>query len=112
MDAAFAAIDKALATDHIVCIFPEGGITRDGTLQTFRPGVEQILASRPVNVLPVALKGLWGSWFSRSNGGAMRKWPRRFRAPIEIEIGEPVPASDADAHTLEARVRTLLADDA
>lgn len=111
METAFAAIDDALATNNIVCIFPEGGITRDGTLQPFRPGVERILAARPVSVLPVALKGLWGSWFSRSDGGALRKWPRRFRAPIEIEIGEPLAASDADAATLEARVRSLLADD-
>jgi len=72
MERAFATVDRELADGNIVCIFPEGGITRDGTIQRFRPGMERILAQRPVPVVPLALRGLWGSLFSRRAGSGRR----------------------------------------
>jgi 1-acyl-sn-glycerol-3-phosphate acyltransferase len=111
MQRAFEEVDKELAAGHIVCIFPEGGITRDGAMQGFRPGVEKILARRPVPVVPMALRGLWGSIFSRRDSmlGRMRV-PRRFRSKIELVAGPPVAAADATAAALEAKVRELRGD--
>lgn len=108
LERAFDQIDQELADGRLVCIFPEGAITRDGQIQTFRTGVEQILKRRPVPVVPAALHGLWGSWFSRSGGGAIRKWPRRFRAPIAVTFDQSVPAEQATAELLQRRVTDLL----
>jgi 1-acyl-sn-glycerol-3-phosphate acyltransferase len=108
LDRAFEEVDKALATGELVCIFPEGGLTRDGEIARFRPGVEEILARRPVPVIPIALRGLWGSVFSRHDTALGRsRLPRRFRARIEVVIGAPVPAAEANAQVLEEHVRKL-----
>ncbi|MDQ3001051.1 MAG: MFS transporter [Fibrobacterota bacterium] len=104
---AFALISKELKDDNLVCIFPEGKITYDGSLNPFRPGVERILASDPVNVVPMSISGLWGSFFSRKGGKAMAGVPKPSRRKIEIAIGEPMPA-DTTAAALEAKVRQLL----
>ncbi|HSE13633.1 MAG TPA: MFS transporter [Rudaea sp.] len=111
MERAFAAVDRELADGNIVCIFPEGGITRDGTIQRFRPGMERILAQRPVPVVPLALRGLWGSLFSRRDStlGRMRL-PRRFWSKIELVAGPAVPPEQANAALLEAKVRELRGD--
>jgi 1-acyl-sn-glycerol-3-phosphate acyltransferase len=111
MERAFAEVDAELAAGNIVCIFPEGGITRDGAMQRFRPGVERILAQRPVPVVPLALRGLWGSIFSRRDSALGRmRIPRRFWSRVELVAGAPVPPQDATAEVLEARVRELRGD--
>jgi 1-acyl-sn-glycerol-3-phosphate acyltransferase len=111
LDRAFDEVDRALADGELVCIFPEGGLTRDGTIDTFRPGVEQILARRAVPVVPLALRGLWGSVFSRHDSALGRsRLPRRFRARIGLAAGTPLPATAASASALEQRVRELRGD--
>lgn len=110
MERAFAEVEKALAEGELVGIFPEGIITYSGDINSFRPGVERILAKSPVPVVPLALRGLWGSWFSRRGGRAMVKVPRRFWSKIEVAIGPTVPASEATAQRLETEVRTLRGD--
>jgi 1-acyl-sn-glycerol-3-phosphate acyltransferase len=111
MERAFELVDEALANGEVVCIFPEGGITRDGTIQNFRPGVDRILARRPVPVVPLALRGMWGSIFSRRDSALHRaRLPRRFWSKIELVGGTPVPAGDASAAALEARVTELRGD--
>jgi 1-acyl-sn-glycerol-3-phosphate acyltransferase len=111
MERAFAEVDAELAAGNIVCIFPEGGITRDGAMQRFRPGVERILAQRPVPVVPLALRGLWGSIFSRRDSALGRmRIPRRFWSRIELVAGPAVPPQDATAELLEERVRELRGD--
>ena len=110
MNEAFEKVDAELAAGNIVCIFPEGGITHDGDIQRFRPGIERVIANRPVPVVPVALQNLWGSWFSRSNAGTIRKFPRRLFARVPVVIGEPVTPGDASAANLELLVRTLRGD--
>ena len=110
MNEAFEKVDAELAAGNIVCIFPEGGITSDGEIQRFRPGIERVIASRPVPVVPVALQNLWGGWFSRSNGGKVRKFPRRLFTRVPVVIGEPVMPGDVTAASLEILVRTLRGD--
>ena len=111
MNEAFERVDEELAAGNVVCIFPEGGITRDGEIQRFRPGIEKIIARRPVPVVPIALGRLWGSWFSRRKSGGLRKIPGRLFARVPISVGEAVPAKDVTAARLELLVRTLRGDD-
>jgi 1-acyl-sn-glycerol-3-phosphate acyltransferase len=110
MNEAFEKVDAELAAGNIVCIFPEGAITSDGQIQRFRPGIEKVIASRPVPVIPVALQNLWGSWFSRSKRGGIRKIPGRLFARVPVVVGEPVMPGDVTAAKLEILVRTLRGD--
>lgn len=110
MNDAFDKVDEELAAGNVVCIFPEGGITPDGEVQRFRPGVEKIIARRPVPVVPVALGRLWGSWFSRQKSGGIRKIPGRLFAKVPMTVGKPVPAKEASAEKLELLVRTMRGD--
>ena len=110
MERAFAEVEKCLAEGELVGIFPEGMITYTGDINTFRPGVERILAASPVPVVPMALKGLWGSFFSRNGGPAMTRPPKRFWSRIELEVGDLVPAAEASAARLEADVRRMRGD--
>jgi 1-acyl-sn-glycerol-3-phosphate acyltransferase len=111
MDEAFEKVDAELAAGNIVCIFPEGAITRDGEIARFRPGIEKIIARRPVPVVPVAVGRLWGSWLSRRRDGRMRVIPRRLFARVPVTVGRPVPPSEVTAAKLELLVRTLRGDD-
>jgi 1-acyl-sn-glycerol-3-phosphate acyltransferase len=110
MNEAFEMVDKELAAGNIVCIFPEGAITRDGDIARFRPGIEEIIRRRPVPVVPVALGRLWGSWFSRRRDGGLRKIPGRLFASVPVTVGKPLPAGQVTAEKLELLVRTLRGD--
>jgi 1-acyl-sn-glycerol-3-phosphate acyltransferase len=108
---AYDAIDEALAAGEVVCIFPEGGLTPDGDVGIFRPGVERILQRRPSLVVPMALGGLWGSVWSRRDSMLHRaRLPRRFRARVQLVIDTPIPSEQVSAAMLEARVRVLRGD--
>ena len=110
MATAFEQIDDELAAGNLVCIFPEGGLTPDGEIQRFRPGIEKIIERRAVPVVPVALCRLWGSWFSRQKNGGLQKLPGRLFATVPVHVGTPVAPSDASSETLELLVRTLRGD--
>ncbi|MDG2538611.1 MFS transporter [Dyella jiangningensis] len=108
---AYEEVDAALADGELVCIFPEGGLTRDGAIAPFRPGVARILERRPVPVVPLALRGLWGSVWSRRDSMLHRaRLPRRFRARVELVAGAPIAPLDARMATLEEQVRGLRGD--
>jgi len=111
MEKAFADVDAALAAGELVCIFPEGALTKDGEIAPFKTGVERILTNRPVPVIPLALRGMWVSmWSNRSSKLRQLRMPRRFRAHIELVIGAPIDGADANAAMLEAKVRELRGD--
>lgn len=107
LEAAYRQIALELDEGHLVVIYPEGGITYDGEIQRFRPGVERILARNPVPVYPMALRGVWGSWFSRYRGQALKGLPSRFRARIELVVGDCVAPEKATPAYLEQCVRDL-----
>jgi 1-acyl-sn-glycerol-3-phosphate acyltransferase len=116
MQRAFAEIDAALAEGELVGIFPEGALTKDGDIAKFKSGVERVLAQandsgRPVPVVPMALRGMWASMWSRrdSRVGRMRV-PRRFRAHVEVVAGVAVDGHATDADLLEVQVRALRGD--
>lgn len=112
LDHAYEQIDHALAAGELVCIFPEGGLTADGQIQEFRRGIERIVQRRPVPVIPMAIRGLWGSIFSREGGRAFLKLPRRFWSRIGLMVGRPVAASAATAEFLQAQVADLRGEQA
>jgi len=105
---AFDQIDAELADGEVVCIFPEGKLTRSGEMNEFKTGVERILERRAVPVIPMALRGLWGSFFSRRDGkAAMSQLPRRFWSRIELVATAPVHGTDATAGGLQRIVSGL-----
>ena len=111
LEKAYAEIDRALKNGEIIGLFPEGGLTPDGNIQSFKPGIEKILAASPVPVVPLAVRGLWGSMWSRLDTRMRRaRLPRRFRAEIELLADAPIAPEGLSAATLEARVRALRGD--
>ena len=105
---AFEQIDQALAQGELVCVFPEGSLSSDGEVAAFRPGIENILAQRPVPVVPLALRGLWRSMWSRRDSKLGRaRLPRRFRARVALLAGQLVDGASTSAADLEQRVRAL-----
>lgn len=108
MEQAFEQACQALANGELVGIFPEGAISRNGEMQPFRPGISRILQANPVPVVPMALAGLWGSFFSRIDGSAMKKPFRRGAfSRIDLHIGPAIAAADATPETLHAKVLAL-----
>ena len=113
MEKAFEEVDAALAAGELVCIFPEGALTRDGEIAPFKSGVERILARRPVPVVPLALKGMWLSmWSKRDSRLGRLRLPRRLRAHVEVEAGLAIAGDQATAEMLEAKVRGMRGDQA
>jgi 1-acyl-sn-glycerol-3-phosphate acyltransferase len=105
---AFAEADRTLADGDLLCIFPEGAITRDGELQPFKAGIMKILATRPVPVIPMALQNLWGSYFSRIDGKAMTKPFRRgVFSKIGLVVGEPIEPGQITPEMLHHRIAAL-----
>ncbi|NMG34204.1 MFS transporter [Azoarcus sp. TTM-91] len=105
---AFDDIAAALDAGELIAIFPEGHLTEDGEIDTFRPGVRRILERNPVPVVPMALRGLWGSFFSRKGGKAMTRPLRRgLFNRIELVCGEALAAADATPDALQRRVAEL-----
>lgn len=86
---AFNEVEQALEDGHIVCIFPEGRLTADGEMNEFMRGMDIILRRSPVPVIPVALKGLWGSYFSRYKGRACKGLPTRFWSSSKSKLASP-----------------------
>lgn len=97
---------QALDRGEIVCIFPEGQITRTGTLLPFRRGFERIVKGRTVPVIPVHLDRVWGSIFSFERGRFLTKWPERIPYPVTVSFGTPL-SSETPAHELRDAIRAL-----
>ncbi|MBH9438572.1 MFS transporter [Pseudomonas aeruginosa] len=101
---AFQRIADYLRDGELVCIFPEGKLTADGEMNEFRAGIERIIEETPVPVIPMALQGLWGSFFSRDpNKGFFRRlWSR-----VSLVAGESVAPGTVERLDLQARVTSL-----
>lgn len=107
MQSAFDKIAEELENGKVICIFPEGKLTPDGKIGEFKKGVEKIVERSQVPVIPLALKGLWGSWFTRKDGPAMTGIPRHFMAKIHLTAGDPIPAENVTAELLFEKVSQL-----
>ena len=109
-ESAMAAVHTALANGEVVCIFPEGKLTTDGALGRFRRGIETIVQRDPVPVVPMALQGLWGSFFSHHGGPALRRLPRRLWSRINLTAAEPRQPQEVTASALEQEIQRLRGD--
>lgn len=107
MQHAFDEVDKALAEGELVCIFPEGRLTTDGEIGAFKSGMEHILQKRPVPVVPLAIRGMWASIFSRKGVKSYWRIPGRFRAHIAVIADEPVAGATAKAQDMEVKVKAM-----
>ncbi|MCY1272378.1 Lysophospholipid transporter LplT [compost metagenome] len=101
---AFVRVAQYLRDGEVVCIFPEGKLTGDGEINEFRAGVERIIAETPVPVIPMALQGLWGSFFSRDPA---KGFFRRFWSRIRLVAGQPLPPEQARREYLQEQVAGL-----
>ncbi len=104
LERAWVEMEKALTEGDLLVIFPEGQITRDGEMNTFRDGVKNLVETKPVPVIPVALQNLWGSMFSRSHSFRL---PRKLFANIGLIIDSPIEPGDLNVSELQARVTEL-----
>ncbi len=104
---AFEQIDHALKNNELVCLFPEGFLTRDGNIGHLKPGIKQILEQNPVQVVPMVLINLWGSMFSRHPNRHFFKGPRGILTPIEMRVGEPIEPQNARVSYLEEVLNQL-----
>ena len=95
MEKAFSEIEQALKQGDLVCIFPEGKLTYNGKMNKFRPGVERILQTTPVPVIPMALNGLWGSVFSRNSSNIILRILKGIRSSVEIKIAPSIQEKTA-----------------
>ena len=100
---------EALRNGEVVCIFPEGEITRIGQMLPFRRGFERIIKGIDVPIIPVNIDGIWGSIFSFSGGHFLWKWPRTIPYPVRITFGKPLP-STATAPEVRQAVQELGVD--
>jgi 1-acyl-sn-glycerol-3-phosphate acyltransferase len=108
---AYEEVAHALEAGDLVGIFPEGRITDTGALYPFRDGIQKVLARTPVPVVPIALQGLWGSFFSRKDGPAMtRPFRRGLLSPIGLVIGAMVPPEMGTPEHLQTLVAGLRGD--
>lgn len=97
---------EALAAGDLVAIFPEGGISRTGQVQGFKPGVLRIVEGTKAPIIPVYIDELWGSVFSFEGGKFFWKWPKRWPYPISIHFGKPIDPT-SDVHQVRQAVLEL-----
>ena len=103
-------IARALENGELVCIFPEGGVTTDGEIRKFKNGIEKIIGRTPVPVIPMALRGLWGSFFSRKYGPPLMSLPRRFFSRITILAEPAINPEQVSTRDLQQRIQKLRGD--
>ncbi len=107
LESAYDSIADALRGGELVCIFPEGEITKTGEINSFKRGVEHIVRRTPVTVVPLALQGVWGTFFSRKGGRAMATWPTRLWSKIVVASGAPLAPEAVSAPGLQDIVTDL-----
>jgi 1-acyl-sn-glycerol-3-phosphate acyltransferase len=111
MNAAFDKIAAELQDGEVVCIFPEGKLTQDGTMREFRSGIEKIIQRTPVPVVPACLNGLWGSYFSKKYSGNERRPFKRKWSRISLEFGTPIPPEELSVKKLFEVIHKMKVDE-
>ncbi len=104
------AMDRVAAeleAGRVVCIFPEGRLTRDGEIGEFRNGALRIVERTPVPVIPMGLSGLWGSFFSNCGGPALKHSPRWPFYRVDLKVGHPLPPEGLTNGQLKTEVQQL-----
>ena len=110
LTAALAAADRVLAEGDLLCMFPDGGLSPDGTLLPFQAGLMEIVQRRRVAVVPVALSPVRGLLFSRSEGGTAMKRPGRrgWFSEVSVVCGPALMPDPVTPERMRERVAALL----
>jgi 1-acyl-sn-glycerol-3-phosphate acyltransferase len=108
MEKAFVDIAQALHEGELVCVFPEGKLTATGEMNEFKGGIRKILDRTPVPVIPMALRGLWGSMLTRSPGNPFERSFRRGPfSRLSLAVGLPLAPARATPEVLYEQVLAL-----
>ncbi|KQQ32031.1 glycerol acyltransferase [Duganella sp. Leaf126] len=111
MEKAYVDIAQALHEGDLVCIFPEGQLTRDGEINAFKGGVAKIVERSPVPVIPMALRGLWTHLLSRNRENIFgRAFHAGLRSKLALAVGKPVAPQDVTPEGLRQDVAALRGD--
>ncbi len=105
--AALDAIAEGLEQGDLLCIFPEGKLTQDGDMNEFRAGIERIIQRSPAPVIPLALQGLWGGFFSHSGPGVFKTPFHRIWSRIAVIGGQPVLPAELSAPVLREQILAM-----
>ncbi len=100
---------EAIKAGELVCIFPEGQLTRTGNILKFNEGLEHIVKGIDCPIIPIHLDRMWGSIFSWERGKFLYKWPKIVPYPVTISFGKALP-SISSAFEIRARIMELGAD--
>ncbi len=112
LEKAYDEIARALEAGDLIGLFPEGRITDNGDLYPFKRGIARIIERSPVPVVPMALKGLWGSFFSRMGGPAMtRPFRRGPFSTVTLSVAPPLTPASVTPERLQAIVEQLRGND-
>jgi acyl-[acyl-carrier-protein]-phospholipid O-acyltransferase/long-chain-fatty-acid--[acyl-carrier-protein] ligase len=98
---------EAIQAGEVVCIFPEGELSRTGQLLRLKRGYELLARTAHAPVVPVWLDGLWGSIFSFKGNKYFFKWPRHFPYRVSVAFGEPIAPERADIAFVRQRFLEL-----
>jgi 1-acyl-sn-glycerol-3-phosphate acyltransferase len=108
MEKSYVDIAQALHEGELVCIFPEGRLTATGELNEFKGGIKKIIERSPVPVIPMALRGLWGSMLTRGHGNPFeRSFRRGPRSRLALIVGSPLAAAQVSPELLQQQVAAL-----
>lgn len=108
LNRAFDRIAANLESGQCLGIFPEGYLTKNGKMRSFQPGISRIVKKTPAPVIPMAIDGLWGSFFSHSNRGPLKGLPTFKRRKVKITIGAPIAPENLDLKDLELKIHAHL----
>ena len=103
-------IAGGLEQGHLLCVFPEGKLTLDGEIDEFKAGIERIIERTPVPVVPMALQGLWGSFFSHRHGGAFKQPFHPHWRQVKVLAESPINPDQVTALNLQEKVTSLRGD--
>ena len=100
---AIRVASDALNEGAVVCIFPEGQLSRTGGVGELKRGYQMIAKRAKCPILPAYMDGLWGSVWSFAEGNFLKKYPRSLQYGVNVAFGDVMDAKD----DLAGRLRDL-----